>query len=73
MHLARYKKTKNITYVADIDPDDFVRWIFPFLFHARLPRYEAIAKEYGYSVSARDAFQVETAEDFLDLISGALT
>jgi len=73
VHLARYKKTKNITYVADIDPDDFVRWIFPFLFHARLPRYEAIAKEYGYSVSARDAFQVETAEDFLDLISGALT
>jgi len=73
VHLARYKKTMNITYVADIDPDDFVRWVFPYLFHARLPRYEAIAKEYGYSVSARDAFQVETTEDFLDLISGALT
>jgi len=72
VHLARYKKTKNITYVADIDPDDFVRWIFPFLFHARIPRYAAIAKEYGYSVSARDAFQVESAEDFLDLVSGAL-
>lgn len=72
VHLDRYKKTKNIRFVADIDPDDFVRWIFPFLFHARLPRYEAIAKEYGYSVSARDAFQVKSVDDFVDLISGAL-
>lgn len=72
VHLARYKKTKNINYVADIDPDDFVRWIFPFLFHARLPRYEAIAKEYGYSVSARDAFQVQSVDDFIELVSGAL-
>ena len=71
-HLAKYKKTKNISYVADIDPDDFVSWVFPHLFYARLPRYEAIASQYGYSVPARDALQVKTVEDFNQLISSAL-
>jgi len=71
-HLAKYKAEKNISYVADIEPDDFVRWVFPYLFHARLPRYQAIAKQYGYSVPARDALQVETVDDFLQLISSAL-
>lgn len=71
-HLATYKKIKNIDYVADIDPDDFVKWVFPFLFHARVPRYEAIAEKYGYSVPARDAFQVQSVDDFNQLISAAL-
>lgn len=71
-HLAKYKKAKNIIYVADIDPDDFVSWVFPHLFYARLPRYDAIAKQYGYSVPARDALQVETEDDFNQLISSAL-
>ena len=71
-HLSIYKKKKNISYVADIDPDDFVSWVFPHLLYARLPRYEAIAKQYGYSVPARDAFQVETVDDFNQLINSAL-
>jgi len=71
-HLAMYKSEKGIHYVADIEPDDFVRWVFPYLFHARLPRYQAIAKRYGYAVPARDALQVESVEDFLQLIASAL-
>lgn len=71
-HLAKYKQEKALAYVADIDPDDFVRWVFPHLFYARLPRYQAIAKEYGYSVPARDAFQVETVDDFNELIRTAV-
>jgi len=71
-HLDRYKSEKGIQYVADIDPDDFVRWVFPYLFKARVPRYQAIAKQYGYAVPAREALQVETVDDFLSLISGAL-
>lgn len=71
-HLAKYKKEKSLSYVADIDPDDFMRWVFPHLFYARLPRYQAIAKQYGYSVPARDAYQVETLDDFNDLIRTAL-
>jgi len=71
-YLTQYKKLKNISYVADIDPDDFVSWVFPYLFDARVPRYEAIAKQYGYSVPARDALQVESEDDFTQLISSAL-
>lgn len=71
-HLALYKKEKGIQYIAEIDPDDFVRWVFPYLFYARLPRYQAIAKQYGYSVPARDAFQVQTVDDFNELVSSAM-
>lgn len=71
-HLAQYKQAKGIEYVAQIDPDDFVRWIFPILFRARVPRYKAIADEYGYTISARDAFEVTNAAEFLDLIGHAL-
>jgi hypothetical protein len=71
-HLALYMQQRNIEYVAQIEPDDYVRWVFPMLFSARVPRYKAIADEYGYTIKARDAFNVSSADDFLDLISNAL-
>ena len=64
-----YKKEKNIEYVAMIDPDEFVRWIFPKLFHARIPRYEAIANKYGYTVTTKELYQVRDEKDFLDLLT----
>ena len=67
--LANYKKEKNIEYVAMIDPDDFVRWIFPKLFHARIPRYEAMANKYGYTVTTKELYQVRDEKDFLDLLT----
>lgn len=70
--LAAYKKEKNIEYVAMIDPDDFVRWIFPKLFHARIPRYEAIANNYGYTVTTKELYQVRDEQDFLELLTTAV-
>ena len=70
--LARYLDEKSLEYVAEIDPADFVSWVFPHLFKARLPRYKRIVDTYGYTVSARDAFEVKTPEDFVDLVADAL-
>ncbi len=70
--LSEYFVEKGIEYTAQIEPADFVRWVFPRLFHSRLPRYEAIAEEHGYVISARDAFEVSNADEFLALIGDAL-
>jgi len=61
-----------LQFTAQVDPSEFVRWVFPRLFKARLPRYEAIADNYGYTISARDAFEVKNADEFLQLIGDAL-
>ena len=53
-------------------PDDFVSRVFPQLFKARVPRYEAIAKQYGYTIDGNDVAKVETEDDFVALIAAAL-
>jgi shikimate kinase len=70
--LGVYMNERGLGYVAMIDPDDFVRWVFPRLFAARVPRYEAIAKRYGYTITTNELWAVETEADFLALIETAL-
>ena len=55
-----------------IDPDRFVRWIFPRLVQHRRPRYEALAARIGYTVDARDINGLRDEQDFLDLVVGAI-
>ncbi|WP_431066899.1 ATPase [Methylotuvimicrobium sp.] len=55
-----------------IPPDEFVTWVFPELFKSRLPRYEAIARQYGYTIDANDAAQVNNEDDFIRLIADAI-
>ncbi|MFN2309601.1 MAG: ATPase [Gammaproteobacteria bacterium] len=62
----------GLRYVAMIDPDDFVRWMFPRLFYARIPRYEAIAQQYGYTISTTELAQVQDEPGFMRLIESAL-
>ncbi|MCG5512245.1 ATPase [Ectothiorhodospira shaposhnikovii] len=70
--LARYLEEKQLEYVAQMDPDDFVRWTFPRLFRDRLPRYEALARRYGYTINSDAIAQVRTEADFNSLIEQAL-
>lgn len=70
--LADYYTETGLEYTAQIEPAEFVRWVFPRLFKTRLPRYEAIADAHGYVISARDAFEVKNADEFLQLIADAL-
>lgn len=70
--LAAYLREKRLTHPAEIDPDEFVRWVFPELVQHRLPRYRALADRYGYTVDHRDAEQVRDDQDFIDLICTAI-
>ena len=55
-----------------IDPDDFVRWMFPRLFYSRIPRYEAIAEQYGYTITTEELHDLQDESDFLKLVETAL-
>lgn len=67
-----YMAENNLEYVAMIDPDEFVRWVFPRLFYSRIPRYEAIAKKYGYTIKTEDLYKINNEADFLTLVENAL-
>ncbi len=70
--LAVYKRERGLEYIAMIEPDDFVRWVFPRLFYARIPRYEAIANGYGYTVTTDELSKVRDEGEFLALIERAI-
>lgn len=72
-HLKMYFEETGLEYAAQIDPDEFARWVFPLLFHSRIPRYEAIAKPHGYTVTSDEISQVKDEGDFLALIELAIT
>lgn len=67
-NLKLYLHEKNLEYVALIDPDDFARWVFPRLFYERIPRYQEIARRYGYTVCSERIAQVKNEQDFLEVI-----
>jgi len=66
--LAIYFEEKGIQYAAQIEPDEFARWVFPRLFRSRIPRYDAIAQPHGYTVTSEEVAQVESEDDFLQLL-----
>lgn len=66
--LAVYLKENNIDYAAQMIPDEFTRWVFPRLFHSRIPCYEAIANPHGYTVTSEEVAQVRDQQDFLQLL-----
>lgn len=71
-HLPMFMAERGYRDVDEIPPDDFVTWVFPRLFHARLPRYEAIAREWGYTVEASALGSVADEADFIELVCRAL-
>jgi len=70
-HLEIYLAETGLEYAAQVDPDDFARWVFPLLFHSRLPKYDAIAK-LGYTVTSEEVARVENDADFIKLLETAI-
>jgi hypothetical protein len=70
--LTEFLALKNYASTEEMPPDEFVTWVFPELFKARVPRYEAIAEKYGYTICGNDMAKVKTEDDFIALIASAL-
>ena len=70
--LAQFMQERSLSEVSAIQPDDFVLWMFPRLFAARVPRYENIAREYGYTLRADSLTQVHSEADFIRCIEQVL-
>ena len=70
--LQEYLGLHGLEFAAQVDPDDFCRWVFPRLFHSRVPRYEAIAGPHGYTVTSHEVAGVRDERDFLDLLENAI-
>ena len=71
-HLKMYLEETGLQYAAEIDPDEFARWVFPKLFHSRIPRYDEIVNPHGYTVSSDEVGQVNDEKDFLELLEKAI-
>jgi hypothetical protein len=69
---AEFKEANNIASDTDVDPDAFGAWGFEALLRDRLPRYQALADSFGYTVEAADVATVRDGDEFLDLMATAI-
>ena len=70
--LAEFMAANNYADPDLIPPDEFVTWVFPELFKSRLPRYQLIADQYGYTVDANNIAKISTEDEFIQLIASAI-
>jgi hypothetical protein len=68
---ARYLNQNGIAE-ADVNPDAFLRWGYAQVLAHRQPRYAAMARNWGVTVTAAEVAQVRDAEGLTDLIALAL-
>ena len=69
---AEFKALNKIKDDKDVDPDAFGAWGFEALLTDRLPRYQKLADNFGYTVEASDLATVRDGDEFLDLVAGAI-
>ncbi len=64
--------SENNLKEADVDPDAFVRWTYARALAHRQPRYAAMARNWGLSVTAEAVAKVTSAGDFIALVARTL-
>ncbi|HVW91937.1 MAG TPA: ATPase [Devosia sp.] len=69
---AEFKAANGIARDDDVDPDEFGAWGFEALLYDRLPRYQKLADNFGYTVDAADLATVRDGDEFLDLLANAM-
>jgi len=68
-HLEQYLRENNINRVDQIDPNEFVQWIFPKSIQHRKPLYKSIADNYGYTLNAHAITEVSNESDVINLLA----
>ncbi|UYO00693.1 MAG: ATPase [Devosia sp.] len=69
---AEFKLIHGIQDDNDVDPAGFGAWGFEALLRDRLPRYQALADQFGYVVEASDLATVRDGDEFVDLVAAAI-
>jgi len=69
---AEFKQERGIGRDEDVDPIEFGAWGFEALLHDRLPRYQALADNFGYTIDAADLATVRDGTDFIGLMAMAI-
>ncbi|MEP7240265.1 MAG: ATPase [Devosia sp.] len=67
-----FKKLNKVADDAKVDPEAFGAWGFEALLHNRLPRYQKLADNFGYSIDAADLAIVRDGDEFVDLVTAAI-
>lgn len=66
-HWETYCRTHSVTE-TQVDPDDFIRYGYRRQVEDRLPRYAAIAKNWGVTIASLELENVRSPQDFEALI-----
>ena len=67
-----YIEQESLRGDDELDPKKFSQWIFPKLVEHRRPLYQRLADKYGYTITANEAEQVSSEQDFLGLVELAI-
>ncbi|WP_146345373.1 ATPase [Falsiphaeobacter marinintestinus] len=64
--------SENNCMEEDVNPDTFIRWTYAKAMAHRQPRYQAMADNWGITVTAEQMAAIRDAEDFTSLIAETL-
>ena len=67
-----FKHERKIVDDNLVNPDEFAVWGFEQLLLHRLPLYEKIAENFGYTIRMQDVAALKTEEDVLHVIAAAI-
>jgi len=70
--LDAYLLENELVYAAQMNPNSFVRWVFPRLLKHRKPKYEKIANRYGCTIDSQDLCLCKNSNEVFELICGVL-
>ena len=64
-----FLKKFELDNVEQIKPDVFLSWVFPYLFESRLPKYKALADQYGVTISTGAFTDINSEDEFITMIA----